>query len=303
MLLRYEALKEQPELFQVFTSLKAAEFAALLPHFAAAWEKYHATTGKPSKQRQRRVGGGRKTTTLPTAADKLFFILVYCKLYLLQTALGYMFGMSQGQACTWIHRLLPLLREAEAAMQHLPERDAAQVATGLAPDAQKTFGIDGTERRRQRPSDAVKQQTYYSGKKKAHTVKNNVIANLGTRRVEYLSQTYEGKKHDKKICDEETPTWPAGSTVYQDTGFQGYAPPGVTVQQPKKKPRGGTLTPEEKQQNAAISRVRIVAEHVIGGVKRCRIVKDVLRNTKEGFDDTVMEIACGLHNLRTAFRT
>lgn len=63
------------------------------------------------------------------------------------------------------------------------------------------------------------------------------------------------------------------------------------------------MTPAEKQANAAISRVRIVAEHVIGGIKRCRIVKDVFRNTKAGFADTVMEIACGLHNLRTAFRT
>ena len=143
----------------------------------------------------------------------------------------------------------------------------------------------------------------YSGKKKAHTVKNNVIASVTTRRVEHLSQTHEGKKHDKKICDAEAPTWPDGCTVYQDCGFEGYAPPGVTIQQPKKKPRGGELTPAEKQQNAAISRVRIVVEHVIGGIKRCRIVKDVFRNTKEGFDDAVMEIACGLHNLRIAFRT
>ena len=42
--------------------------------------------------------------------------------------------------------------------------------------------------------------------------------------------------------------------------------------------------------------MRIVVEHVICGVKRCRIVKDVFRNTKDKFDDLVMEIACGLHN-------
>jgi len=303
MLLHYEVVKSQPELFQTFTSLKPAEFAALLEHFTAAWEAYHATTGRPPEQRQRRAGGGRKITTLPTVADKLFFILVYYKLYPLQSVLGFLFGMSQGQACDWVHCLTPLLRQAEAAMQHLPERDAAQVAEHLADDEAQRFAIDGSERRRQRPSDPADQRTYYSGKKKAHTVKNNVIANITTRRAEYLSQTHEGKKHDKKICDEEAPTWPEGCTVYQDCGFEGYAPPGVTVQQPKKKPRGGELTPAEKQQNAAISRVRIVVEHVIGGIKRCRIVKDVFRNTKEGFDDAVMEIACGLHNLRTAFRT
>jgi len=41
---------------------------------------------------------------------------------------------------------------------------------------------------------------------------------------------------------------------------------------------------------------------VIAGIKRCRIVKDVLRLTKEGVSDLVMEIACGLHNLRVACR-
>ena len=51
-----------------------------------------------------------------------------------------------------------------------------------------------------------------------------------------------------------------------------------------------------------ISGVRVIAEHVIAGVKRLRIVKDVLRNTKEGFADLVMEIACGLHNLRVTLR-
>jgi hypothetical protein len=45
-----------------------------------------------------------------------------------------------------------------------------------------------------------------------------------------------------------------------------------------------------------------VIEHVIAGVKRCRIVKDVLRLTKEGGSDLVMEIACGLHNLRVSCR-
>jgi hypothetical protein len=45
-----------------------------------------------------------------------------------------------------------------------------------------------------------------------------------------------------------------------------------------------------------------VVEHVIAGVKRCRIVKDVFRNTTEAFDDLVMELACGLHNFRVNFR-
>ena len=54
--------------------------------------------------------------------------------------------------------------------------------------------------------------------------------------------------------------------------------------------------------NKIISRVRIMVENVISGVKRCRLVKDELRLTKDNISDVVMEIACGLHNLRVIFR-
>ena len=97
--------------------------------------------------------------------------------------------------------------------------------------------------------------------------------------------------------------FPGGSTLYKDTGYQGYEPAGVNTRQPKKKPHGGELTQAEKEQNSLISSVRIIVEHVICGIKRCRIVKDVFRNTKDKFDDLVMEIACGLHNFRRACRT
>jgi hypothetical protein len=59
---------------------------------------------------------------------------------------------------------------------------------------------------------------------------------------------------------------------------------------------------EDKFFNHLISSVRVVVENVIAGVKRCRIVKDVLRLTTEGVSDRVMEIACGLHNLRVCYR-
>jgi hypothetical protein len=59
---------------------------------------------------------------------------------------------------------------------------------------------------------------------------------------------------------------------------------------------------EDKFLNHLIASVRIVVDHVMAGVKRCRIVKDVLRLTKAGISDMVMEIACGLHNLRVSCR-
>ena len=78
--------------------------------------------------------------------------------------------------------------------------------------------------------------------------------------------------------------------------------PGVNIHQPTKKPCGGELNLVDKVQNRLISSVRVVVEHVIAGVKRCRIVKDSFRNPKEAYEDRVMELACGLHNFRTEHR-
>ena len=54
--------------------------------------------------------------------------------------------------------------------------------------------------------------------------------------------------------------------------------------------------------NHLISSARVAVENVIAGGKRCRIVQAVLRLTKAGISDLVMEIACGLHNLRVSCR-
>ena len=138
--------------------------------------------------------------------------------------------------------------------------------------------------------------------KKAHTLTNNVIVHAVSRTVCYLSQTYPGKRHDKRICDEEGYRFPRCSQLLQDTGFQGYAPQEVIIYQPKKKPRGGQLELADRFINSVIASARIMVENVICGIKRCRIVKDIFRNHLAGFDDQVMEIACGLHNLRVSYR-
>ena len=69
-----------------------------------------------------------------------------------------------------------------------------------------------------------------------------------------------------------------------------------------KKTKNKELSVAERTLNRIISGVRVVVEHVIAGVKRCRIVKEGLRLTTPGVSDVVMEIACGLHNLRVACR-
>jgi hypothetical protein len=118
----------------------------------------------------------------------------------------------------------------------------------------------------------------------------------------FLSATYEGTMPDKSIADLAGYTFPPGSCLYQDMGFQGFVLAGITIVQPKKKPRGGELTPPEKATNRRISSIRIRIEHAIGGVKRYRMVKDNIRLLKDGIRDAIMETCCGLHNFRLQYR-
>lgn len=138
--------------------------------------------------------------------------------------------------------------------------------------------------------------------KKTHTDKNIVLVNIHSQKVVYLSQTALGKKHDKKLADEAQIVYPLNASLGKDTGFQGYEPLGVVTWQPKKKSKGQALSEAEQVVNHLLASSRIVVEHSLSGVKRCRIVKDILRNTKVGFSDLVMEVACALHNLRVEFR-
>lgn len=110
--------------------------------------------------------------------------------------------------------------------------------------------------------------------------------------------TESGRQHDKKIADEYPLHLPAGSVLRQDLGLLGHRPAGVVVEMPHKKPPKRELTFSQKLYNQLLSPLRVVIEHVHSGIKRLRMVKDPLRIRSEWFRDTVMLMACGLHNLR-----
>lgn len=296
-MLSYQKLSKKPRLFQNLTGLRLKAFADLLPAFAQAYESNLQRREAQRSPRRRQRGGGR-TSAIPDIADKLIFILVYFRFYPTQVLQGVLFDLSQPQANDWVHRLTPLLNEALGTQQQLPARQTKDIESLLTACPDLEFIIDGTERPIRRPLDPERQKTKYSGKKKTHTVKNNLITEKRTGKIKGLSATVAGSIHDKKLADDQNLCFPKETTLWQDTGFQGYAPKNVNIRQPKKKPRGRQLSADEKAANSRISKERIKVEHSIGGVKVFAIVRHIFRNIKPTFDDLVMETACGLHNLR-----
>ena len=119
----------------------------------------------------------------------------------------------------------------------------------------------------------------------------------------FLSDTYAGSIHDKRIADAAPYPLPAGSRLLQDLGFLAFTLPQVEVIMPTKKPRGRALTRAQKAANRRIARRRVRIEHVNSSVKRCRIVHDTNRLRKAGVRDLIMEVCCALHNYRVRLTT
>jgi hypothetical protein len=309
--------------FLDFTSLTLDEFQQLVPPFEAAFHARMAAWRMDGKPRTARRFTVYKNCPLPTPEDRLLFILVYLKTYALQVVHGRLFGMVQGKANQWIHVLLPALLAALRALGDAPARsltalaqrlgvseaDAASVVGSVAEEPAPVvaapvatpdpppFAHDGTERRIVRPQDPAEQTDCYSGKKKDHTVKNVLLVNA-LLLILFLSDTYGGRVHDKRIADATPYPLPARSRLLQDLGFLAFTLPQVEILMPTKKPRGEELTLEQQGANQALNQRRLRIEHVNSSVKRCRIVKDRSRLWKEGVRDVVMEICCALHNFR-----
>jgi hypothetical protein len=295
----YAKLSVKRKQFHALTGYTLEEFHALLPFFQSSFLQYVKNYTLEGKLRQKRRYVDYCNCPLPTLEDKLLFILMYLRKATTQDIFGEVYEMPQTVVNKWLHILHPCLNQALELAGEKPARTTQDMH--LISEKGQLFFQDGTERPIQRPKNQEIQGIFYSGKKKRHCIKNNVVINQQAK-IMLLTPTCEGKKHDKKIADETGLSLPAGSSLCQDTGFQGFALTNVTMIQPKKKPRGKELTPEEKESNRQISRLRIRVEHAIGGVKRYRIVKDQLRVRKDDFPDRVMETCCGLHNFRLNFR-
>jgi hypothetical protein len=162
-MLNLERILSQDRLMRAMTGLNLKAFKELLPSFAEAYEQ---SLLKQETERKRSRGGGRKAK-LRTMAEKLIYILMYCKCYPTFDLLSVLFNFDRSCAHDWVHRLLPLLETTLGCKQVLPVRQLSNMEEFLSHFSDvKEVILDGTERPVQRPQNSAKQKEHYSGKKK-----------------------------------------------------------------------------------------------------------------------------------------
>ena len=129
--LRFTDLQTRPLEVLDLTSLTLDEFRRLVPPFEAAFQAHMAQWRFDGQPRTARRYTTYRNCPLPTAEDRLLFILAYLKTYALQVVQGRLFGMDQSKANQWIHALLVALRATLHALGDAPSRSLQALAQRL----------------------------------------------------------------------------------------------------------------------------------------------------------------------------
>jgi hypothetical protein len=294
--------------FKALTGLSRVAFHKLLAVFAVCYQEMIQENYEENKDKRKRKPGAGQKGRLNTPEKKLFFILYYLKNYPTFDVLGYHFVLDRSKACTNVGKILPALLKALDRLGVLPKRQFKTVAELRAAfEGISDLFIDATERAHCRPKDQQAQRQKYSGKKKQHTVKNTVIANA-CRMILFLGYTIFGSKHDYGLFKTEFAPgqdWFKTFKLWVDLGYLGLNNDYETIEThlPHKKPRKSkanpspSLTDAQKEENRQMSKVRVVVENTICGMKRFNILVIRFRNRKDNLVDDVAVSAAGLHNL------
>jgi len=127
-----------------------------------------------------------------------------------------------------------------------------------------------------------KQRRYYSGKKKRHTQKAQVIADLRTGRI-IATAFCEGKCADFALFKRSKTPLTLMGLCLADSGYQGLDKLHANTKTPKKKSKHHPLTDAQKVSNRALARHRIRCEHVMGRLKVFKILSERYRNRRKRF--------------------
>lgn len=126
----------------------------------------------------------------------------------------------------------------------------------------------------------------YSGKKKRHTLKTQVIigSSKGSQQKKILCTFFGvGRTHDFKLFKKSSIKFHHKTQTLADSGYQGLQKLHSETQLAKKKTKKKKLTKEEKKHNKELSSQRVVVENMIGFIKRFKIVADRYRNRRKRF--------------------
>jgi hypothetical protein len=275
MSLSYVKLSRHSMIFRRLTGLEVRTFNKIVDTLKPEWEKI---------EHKKKCHGRR--CHIQTLEDKILCLVLYYRTYVSHVMLGYLFNVHDANICRLFKKIEPLFAGCITI-----KKDRS-----LTPEKVLEVIADVLEQPTQRPKR--KQRRYYSGKKKSHTLKAEIIIDASGK-IMSVSQSHKGRIHDFKIRKGERLLSPC-SIKYADSGYQGWQKLQSNVVIPFKKSKKKPLNAEQKQHNKNLASFRIRVEHKIREIKVFKIMSDRYRNfqKKHGMR---LNIVAGMVNLKHGF--
>ncbi|MGB7442849.1 MAG: transposase family protein [Coleofasciculaceae cyanobacterium] len=128
-----------------------------------------------NKTRLISAGGGKKSQLV--LEEQIILTLIYLRHHLSFQILGLLFQVSESTAHNIFNYWQGLLRESlPASLLEQVKKYQEESETIIEMLAEYELIVDSAEQSRSRPSDYQEQKTFYSGKKKNHTFKNQLTS-------------------------------------------------------------------------------------------------------------------------------
>ena len=283
-------------MFRTFTGLTPEEFNKIYKQLEQRYTQYEQKR-LTQKKRKRAIGAGRPFK-LPLK-ERMLMLLMYYRLYITYGLLEYVFDLNQSNVYRDIVLVEPVLKTCIPIPEKMTKRTrkigTMEELLELFPEM-KAF-IDATEQEIPRPKNKRRRKNYYSGKKKRHTVKTQIMVNKKGV-ILHKTKHRNGKKHDYHLFKEKgPPPIPPEVETGVDLGYLGIEKdyPDMKVKIPVKKQKGKEFTKKQKRQNKKLRKERVIVEHTISRMKKFRIVGEEFRNKLTRYD-RMMSIVGGLVN-------
>lgn len=257
--------------------------------------------------RQRAIGGGRQTDL--SLLNQLLLTIVWLRKYPTHETLGYLFGISDSTAGRYIQRVLPVLEATgrdEMRMPNPGKKRGRRLDDLLADVPELVVVIDTFEQAVQRPQEREAADRYYSGKKKRHTLKSQVVVDEDSGEIVAISASVPGPTADLTLLQQSglLTQLPPGVGSIGDlayVGIRGLHPQGLGAC-PRRKPRSKPRPPEDILYNTAFAKRRIMVEHTIGRMRRYEALAQVDRNHRQQHARRTAAVATLVnHQLRSRF--
>jgi hypothetical protein len=298
----YARLSKRPFSFRSFTGLAVSEFDVIAKDIESKYDE-HERKRLSRRKRERKVGAGRPFKL--KVKERFLILLVYYRLYITYTLSGFLFDLDQSNVCRDICMLEPLVKRCIPLPKKLYKRSRRLRTIDEVEEYFPGFKafIDSSEQEIPRPKNKRKRKSYYSGKKKKHTIKTQYMVN-GEGTILHKTGHDRGRIHDYEIFKNKHPTTPPQVENILDLGYMGVQNDFPTVKYvlPFRKKRKSELTDGEKRHNRKHSKLRIIVEHTVSRIKKFGIMGTKFRN-RLGRYDHASDIVSGLVNFRIMMRT